>query len=226
FTGKSGIQIRSFIEANVLEDGLDASEQGKIAGNFGMHQNSLVYLHRVRQQAGKAEAIEKMTEARARRRAQTGLMYALYNQVFRDGMAFESPGYNAHWLKDLVSIGEVLKKGGKNILANPRFKSLLDAPIDLVAIGKYTPDWGDGGSTTRGLIARIADTYKIGYNRTKDSGYLSCIGESVSSSFTSFTSLSREVLAYTPTRLENWASPQATSRLCASYGLGTLNKPS
>lgn len=226
FTGKSGIQIRSFIEANVLEDGLDAIEQGKIAGNFGMHQNSLLYLHLVRQHAGKAEAIEKMTEAPARNMAQNGLMYALYNQVFRDGMALESPGYNAHWLKDLVSIGEVLKKGGKNILANPRFKSLLDAPIDLVAIGKYTPDWGDGGSTTGGLIARLPDTYQIGYNQFKDPRYLSWIGKSGNSSFTSFNSLFREVLPDPPTLQENRATPPATSRLFAGYGLGILNNPS
>src|SRR5690606_24801532 len=48
YSGKSGKEIRAFIEANVLEDGLEAIATGKIAGNFGMHQNAMLYLHLVR----------------------------------------------------------------------------------------------------------------------------------------------------------------------------------
>src|SRR4051812_13604945 len=48
-THKSGEQIRSFIEANFLEDAIDAYFQAKIRGNFGMHQACLVHLALVRQ---------------------------------------------------------------------------------------------------------------------------------------------------------------------------------
>ncbi|MGZ7265386.1 hypothetical protein ACXWP3_09760, partial [Streptococcus pyogenes] len=40
FYGKNGEHIRSFIEANLLEDAIDAYFANKINGNFGMHQSA------------------------------------------------------------------------------------------------------------------------------------------------------------------------------------------
>ncbi|ODS72705.1 MAG: hypothetical protein ABS46_20725, partial [Cytophagaceae bacterium SCN 52-12] len=226
YSGRTGKEIRAFIEANVLEDGLDGIADGKIAGNFGMHQNAMLHLHLVRQHAGKDEAIEKMTEQPSKAMAQNGLQYALYNQVFRDGMPLESPGYNAHWLKELVDIADVLRKGNKDLFTNPRMKRLLDAPLDLVALGKYTPDWGDGGSATGGLTARYPDTYQTGYNQYKDKRYLYWINKSGDDSFTTFGSLFSDALPAVPPLAEGRAVAPQQSRLFAGYGLGILNNAS
>lgn len=226
YSGKSGKEIRAFIEANVLEDGLDGITDGRISGNFGMHQNAMLHLHLVRQHAGKEEAIEKMTEQPSKSMAQNGLQYALYNQVFRDGMPLESPGYNAHWLKELVDIGEILRRGNKNLFANPRFKRLLDAPLDVVALGRYTPDWGDGGSVIGGLTAQYPDTYQIGYNQYKDKRYLYWINKSGDESFTTFGSLFSDALPAVPKLSGERAVAPQQSRLFAGYGLGVLNNAS
>ena len=66
-TGKTGAEIRSFIEANFLEDALEAIEQGKILGNFGMHQDALVTLHLSRQHAGLNDAIEALVNRHSSR---------------------------------------------------------------------------------------------------------------------------------------------------------------
>ncbi len=226
YSGKTGKEIRAFIEANVLEDGLDGIADGRIAGNFGMHQNAMLHLQLVRQHAGKDEAIEKMTEQPSKSMAHNGMQYALYNQVFRDGMPLESPGYNAHWLKEIVDIADVLKKGNKNLFDNPRMKRLLDAPLDLVTLGRYTPDWGDGGSAIGGLTARYPDTYQTGYNQYKDKRYLYWINKSGDDSFSTFGSLFSDALPAVPPLAEERAVEPQQSRLFAGYGLGILNNAS
>lgn len=225
FAQKTGAEIRAFIEANVLEDALDAIDQKKIAGNFGMHQNAMLYLHLVRQNAGKEAAIDKMTDEPSPQMAQNGFRYALYNQVFRDGMPLESPGYNAHWVKELVGIADVLKKGNRNLFDARRFKQLFDAPLDIVSIGRYTPDWGDGGSAIGGLTARYADTYQIGFQEYQDTRYLNWIGKTGSESFTTFNSLFKAALPEAPALAESRPVAPQKSRLFAGYGLGILNNP-
>lgn len=66
-TGKTGAEIRSFIEANLLEDALEAIEQEKILGNFGMHQDAIVTLHLSRQHAGLNDAIEALVNRHSSR---------------------------------------------------------------------------------------------------------------------------------------------------------------
>jgi hypothetical protein len=224
-TGRSGKEIRAFIEANLLEDGLDAIQQGKIAGNFGMHQSATLVVHLVREQAGKEEAIRLMSDVPSSQMGKNGFNYALYNQVFRDGMPLESPGYNAHWVSHLVNIADILKKGGKNLFETKRFKSLFEAPLDIVSIGKFTPDWGDGGSVMGGLTARYPDTYQIGYNEYRDARFLNWIGRAEGQSFTSFHSLFRQALPKGIPYVDSRPVDVQRSRLFAGYGLGILNNP-
>jgi hypothetical protein len=49
FTGKGGRAIRAFIEANVIEDGIDAIYERRARGNYGMHQRALLIAAIVRQ---------------------------------------------------------------------------------------------------------------------------------------------------------------------------------
>lgn len=220
-TGKTGEELRAFIEANLLEDGLDAIRQGKISGNFGMHQNALVTLHLSRQHAGREEAMDRMLNEPSSRLATNGLHYALYNQVGRDGIPLESPGYNQTWIVSLIDIAETLLKGGDDLLSEYRFKKMLDAPLDMVAIGLYTPDCGDGGSVLGGIIGRTPNTYHIAYDYYKDNRYLNWIRLPETKNFTSFRSLFRQ--PFPAVADVDKTLPAQPSRLFAGYGVGILN---
>ncbi len=224
--GKSGEEIRSFIEANLLEDALEAIEQEKILGNFGMHQDALVTLHLARQYAGRDDAIEALINRHSSRFATSGLRYALYNQVKRDGIPYESPGYNTIWVSQLTRIADKLHKMDINLFEEKRMKRLIDAPLEMVAIGKYTPDPGDGGSVLGGLIGRNPDIYQIVFNRYGDEKYLHWINQSAGKQFTSFSSLFRKPLLNISPLPGNRVVEVLPSRLFAGYGLGILNNRS
>ncbi|MBK5196253.1 MAG: heparinase II/III family protein [Proteiniphilum sp.] len=221
--GKSGREIRSFIEANLLEDAIDAIKQEKILGNFGMHQDALVTLHLARQYAGRDEAIEALINRHSSRFATSGLRYALYNQVKRDGIPYESPGYNTIWVTQMTRIADKLSKMEIDLFGEKRLKRLIDAPLDMVAIGLYTPDTGDGGSVLGGLIGRNADIYHIAYNSYREDKYLHWINRSEEHHYTSFESLFREPLISIPKLSGNRVVEPMPSRLFAGYGLGILN---
>lgn len=224
--GKSGEEIRSFIEANLLEDALEAIEQEKILGNFGMHQDALVTLHLARQYAGRDDAIEALINRHSSRFATSGLRYALYNQVKRDGIPYESPGYNTIWVSQLTRIADKLQKMAIDLFEEKKMKRLIDAPLEMVAIGKYTPDPGDGGSVLGGLIGRNPDIYQIVFNRYGDDKYLHWINQSAGKQFTSFSSLFREPLSNISPLPDNRVVDILPSRLFAGYGLGILNNRS
>lgn len=222
-TGKTGKELRAFIEANILEEGLDAIQQEKILGNFGMHQNALVALHLSRQHAGRDKAIDRMLNEPSSRIATNGLRFALYNQIGRDGIPYESPGYNSTWIVNLTDIAETLLKGDIDLFSEYRFKKMLDTPLDMVAIGLYTPDCGDGGSVLGGITGKNPDTYHIAYNYYKDKRYLDWINLPGEKSFTSFRDLFREPLPSLTDLKGDRAVPAQPSRLFAGYGLGILN---
>jgi len=221
--GKTGEEIRTFIEANLLEDAIDAINQEKILGNFGMHQDALVTLHLVRQQAGREEAIHSLINRHSSRFATTGLRYALYNQIKRDGVPYESPGYNRIWVNQMTKIADKLSKMEIDLFGEKRLKRLIDAPLEMVAIGLYTPDTGDGGSVLGGIIGRDADIYQIAYNRYREDKYLHWINRSEEQQYSSFESLFREPLISIPKLPGNRAVEPMPSRLFAGYGLGILN---
>lgn len=221
--GKTGMEIRAFIEANLLEEALEAIGQERILGNFGMHQDALVTLHLARQHAGRDEAIEALINRHSSRFATSGLRYALYNQVKRDGIPYESPGYNTIWVTQMTKIADKLTKMEIDLFGEKRLKRLIDAPLEMVAIGLYTPDTGDGGSVLGGLVGRDADIYHIAYNRYREDKYLHWINRSEEHHYTSFESLFKEPLISIQKLPGNRAVEPMPSRLFAGYGLGMLN---
>jgi len=222
-TGKTGEQIRAFIEANLLEEGIDAIEAQKIKGNYGTHQRSMITLQLARQYAGIEKALRTILYEPSPVRLQSSVKYAIYNNIFRDGNPFESPGYNAGWLQSFMQIEEKLPAGYKDLFATFRFREIYDVPLDMVAIGKYTPDIGDSGSSLGGLTARSPDVYQAAYNLYHDPRYLPWINLSGEDSFISFQSLFRRPLPAFPALHDKRAVGVQPSRLFAGYGVGILN---
>ena len=73
---KTGGEIRSAIEANVLEEGIDRVLDEEIRGNFGMHQRALVYAVLARQHGKNDEWLGRIFEYSGPSALHTGLDYA------------------------------------------------------------------------------------------------------------------------------------------------------
>jgi hypothetical protein len=228
FYGKTGVGVRSFIEANLLEDALDAYLDRKIQGNYGMHQSALIYILLARQNMDTEKYLHMIVEEPGESRVQTGIRYALYNMIFRDGQPLEAPHYNLLTVNKMATLSETLYKGGIDLFKEPRLKMLTNSPLDIVAIGKFTPDIGDTGSVLGELVGLDPDVYQITYPFYKNPSYLTWMataGKTGASSFSTFESLFRDVLPQTKPLSDHRAVPIQSSRLLAGYGLGMLNNP-
>jgi hypothetical protein len=219
----SGEQVRSLIESNLLEDGIDAIFAGKIRGNFGMHQRALATGAIVRQTGPVREWLGGIMAKDTSSHSHVGLNYALYNLVYRDGMPYEtSPGYCFGWTQNLYTTATVLAKGGVNLFELPKLRSLTDAPLDMICIDRHTPSLGDAGNVWGGLTPKRVGVYQAAYRAYRDRRYarwLSRIGGAGENSFKTFASLFHPPIEVVPE-----AEPPAAlrSRLMDGYGMALL----
>lgn len=224
--GKSGEQIRSFIEANVLEDALDAYMQRKIQGNYGMHQIALLYILLARQNMDTGKYLHMIVEEPGESRVQAGLRYALYNMIFRDGQPLEAPHYNMLTVEKITKFADMLRANGMDLFGEARVKALLNSPLEMVAIGKFTPGIGDSDSVLGSLVGQDPDVYQVGYGTYRDPRYLtwlSAVGKAGEHSFSTFGSLFRDVLPEAAPLAGGKALPARPSHLLAGYGMGILS---
>lgn len=224
--GKDATAIQAFIEVNLLEEAVDAYRVRKIQGNFGMHQMALLYVLLAREHMDNDRYIDQLVHNVTREYPHTGISYALYNFVFRDGLPMESPSYNFLWIRTLTALNDRLKKFGVNFFEEHRFRSVLKSPIYSMGTEKYTVDVGDTGSTLGGVIGRDQNTYEIAYLNTGDPTYLAWIYPDDNENVTNDRAVTYESL-FRP-QIDMQALPDesdlgfSSSRLLAGYGLGKL----
>ena len=224
-THKTGPEICRFIDANFLEDAIDAYFQRKIHGNFGMHQSCLVHLAIVRQTGEKDKWFDGLMNQSSGDVSSLGLNYALYDLVDRNGFPSEtSPGYNFLWVSHIASYGDLLSSGGVDVFGIPKTRRLFDAVIDQVNAQQFTPDLGDAGGYQGYLEGKDANAFGIAYSHYKDpryAGWLQKIGASADNQFKSSDSLFK-----VPVDAPATAHLQAEKpRLFDGYGLAILNNP-
>ncbi|MEI3798332.1 MULTISPECIES: heparinase II/III domain-containing protein [unclassified Chitinophaga] len=222
--GKSGRQIRAAVEANVLEEAVDAYQEFKIQGNYGMHQAALLYVLLARQFMETGKYIHKMVDEPGVSRVQTGIRYALYNMIFRDGTPLESPGYNILTVEKLAVLGALLKRAGKDLFGETRMRMMFESPLQMVVAKKYTPDIGDSGSTLGGIVGLNSNIYQVAYENYGTSEFLNWLkfmDKTGDNSFNSYQSLFRHVIK--DTLREKVALAPENTRLLAGYGMGILN---
>jgi len=233
FYQKDGKQIRSFIEANLLEEAMDAYAKDQISGNYGTHQRSLIYLLLARQNADTQKYFSALVNDPGKDRPHSGLRYTLYNQIWRDGNPLESPGYNwGGFTYSYAVLSEMLQRGGYHLYDDPKLKLLFDWPLNILTIGKFTPDIGDSGSTLGGTKghegANAYNVYRSAYAAYHDPRYLQWLATSHltgAEGIRNFDALFSPLLPEAKTPDENRALPPQPSRLFAGYGLGILNNP-
>jgi oligo-alginate lyase len=229
FTGKNGRQIRADIESNILEEGIKAYYAKKIIGNYGQHQNALIYAVAVRQHGDTKEWLDSILTDTSKLHSRLGLNYAMYNLIYRDGIPYEtSPQYNWQRVVNITSIVEKLHKAKYDIHGDPllkaRLKRLYDGFLDIVNIGKFTPSVGDSGSVYGKQMGQDRATYQSAYRTYRDRRYLRHLAEFGATGDGSFKFY--EDLFYEPLETIKNHSVAQKSRLLDGYGMGILNNPS
>ncbi|MCC7300023.1 MAG: heparinase II/III family protein [Verrucomicrobia bacterium] len=171
FTGKSMKDVRYLIEEQLLRSMAReiVNETHVIGGNFGMHQTGLLQVAATLKDTTGKPSSEEMVDWVLNNKEYKLYIYmplydALYNLIYRDGVPFESPSYNLHWIEDLTKMANMLKLSGVDVYKEPRFKRLYDWGLDLVCAGNFTPALGDAGNMSeRGKFYRedlLLNAYK------------------------------------------------------------------
>lgn len=150
--GKTAEEIDAMIrERLLLEAATCITDQSRrIRGNYGSHQWALVILSQVLNEQAIHPTSEEMIQyvlanPNIDLYTDLGIRDALENLIYRDGMPFESPGYNRGWVSHLTDVAEALIHVGVNLFETPRFKKLLTWPFEIQVAGQFTPSHGDTG---------------------------------------------------------------------------------
>lgn len=225
FLRKDGPAIRAFIEANLLEECIDAVYEKRSRGNYGMHQRALLLLALVRQHADTPRYLADVLD-RPEGSVYLGLRPALYTLVWRDGQPDESPGYNLLWVQNLTAVASLLPKLGVDISDLPRLRRLYDAPLRSIAIGRHTPALGDTTSVYGGVVGEDASVYQQAYRTYADPRYaqfLANIGAAGENGFRDFESLLHPIVAAEPPAPAGRRVNPQPSRVLSGFGLALLN---
>jgi len=168
--GKTNAEIRANIEENLLREAVRAVYEGKIEGNYGMHQRTLLALALVLQDESLSrKATDYVLNNVSGSWPSEGYTYALDNFILREGIAFESaPGYCLSWCSSLANVGEYLDLLGADIYANPKCRRMFRAYDELKVLGLFTPAIGDSGDVGSGAINLSATMARIGLRRFRD----------------------------------------------------------
>ncbi|HEV2296803.1 MAG TPA: heparinase II/III family protein [Tepidisphaeraceae bacterium] len=228
-TGKSSKQIRAFIEANLLEDAIDAYFAGKILGNFGMHQSTLAHLAIVRQYGHQDKWFDLLMNESSPNYQHLGLRFALYNVIFRDGIPFEtSSHYNSIWVRKITEYASLLDRAGRKPFEIPKLRRLYDGVLAQVVARAHNPSVGDGGSIWGGIFPQDPASFQTAYRQYGDPRYLRFLlamyGPPTDGGFNNFEALLHppidvpQALATGPI-----SHPALPPRLLDGYGMGILN---
>ena len=220
---KSGAELRAFVEANLLEDAVDAYFNEQIRGNFGMHQSALAHIALTRQFGDQKKWLDGLLTRTGYSTPYTGLNYALYNLVYRDGTPGESsPGYNYLWVANLTELAELLAKGNRNLFVLPRMRSLFDAPLDIINARRFMPDWGDSGSVGGEVAHMSPGVYQAAYRAYSEDRYARYLASQNAAGEKGFTTY--ESLFAAPIMASSIPAPQK-ARVLAGVGLAILSNP-
>lgn len=223
--GKTGEQIRASVEANLLEEGIDSVLDGKIQGNFGMHQHAMVKLALARQYGDHDKWLGGLVDRNDGVPDKLGLRYALYDLVYRDGLPDEtSPHYNGLWVGAISRYAPLLKRAGYDVMGMPRTHRLYDGILDQVCVRALTPDTGDTASVWGDPAGWSAWFYAAAYRAYQDPRYANALAAAGTAGEKGFTSF--DTLLYPPIESTVSKRPAQASRVLDGYGMGILNDPS
>ena len=181
--------LRKNVEENILLQIFENVKYGKVWGNFGMHQQSIVTaavaLNRLPETVEMIDWIMADGPEPATSGISTGtaprtdpvtggaFMKVLVGMVDRDGSGTEAAaGYNSLWIQNFLGVAERLRDyelyPSGNLFENPKFLKMFLAQIRLTLGGYYTIQAGDSGALgSTGFAVYTEDQIK-GYQETRD----------------------------------------------------------
>jgi len=126
------------------------SGNGRNRGNYGMHQQALIRLALALDEKEQSPTSEDMirwvlANPSPKTESDLGLVDALENMVYRDGMPPESPAYNHAWTTGPAEIALLMGEQAPQLWAHPRFRRLLLWHFDTILAGRFQPPLGDSG---------------------------------------------------------------------------------
>ncbi len=222
--GLSGEQLRGLIEANLLEEGMEAVWENDILGNYGMHQSAYALAAICRQNGPRDTWLRQIIDPdRVPHNLHEGFKYALFNAVFRDGFPTEvSPAYNVIWPQEIIPVAELLEREGmlpedlKRKLA-----ALSSVPLRIAMLNQFTPDQGDSGSPYGGLVGPNARTSVITASMFHQPIMRAWIHRNrYLEAYPDYESLFQD--AFVPSPSGDTSPPVPRARLLDGYGMGLL----
>ncbi len=227
-TGQSMPEIRHRIEEQLLRSMAReiVQETHVTGGNYGMHQAGLLQIAAVlRGTPGDPDSAAMVNwllhNPEYPLYIYMSLHEALTNLVYRDGVPFESPGYNLGWVENLTTIAELLRVNEVDVFALPRFRRLYDWGLDAVCAGRFTPALGDSGNLSNvGRMWRAA-ALRAAYEAYRDPRYAQALLSLSPEGDREITAkdITAELKAAAATLKQE---PSYESRHLAGYGLATL----
>lgn len=184
-----GILIRQNLENGLLREMIPGLKQGKIYGNFGLHQRVAVFVAVTLDSQPETEDLlqwvqkpcvlkmETITDpifgqSYESRCENTGgeLVTKFVEGVDRDGFGGEiSISYNNFWFK-IAQVASVLKNygGSLDLYKNPRMQRMYDTFIHLTGGSGYSFLFGDGGNVGEGKMITFPEEMIRGYKDLRD----------------------------------------------------------
>jgi hypothetical protein len=215
--------IRTNIEANLLEEGIDSVGTAEIRGNFGMHQNALVYSAVVRESANQGDLLEQLFSGTGGAQSDEGLDYAFHNFVRKDGIAYENGlGYSFLWVNSFADMARPLALAGRDLYDEEKFRAMLQSPLALIVLGGFSPSAGDSGSISAKVSLPSKATYKDAFRKlgTPEMAYAwVTAAEGNVVDYESFEDLFHPPMATEALQLSTTYASRAQSRFLDGYGI-------
>lgn len=145
-----------------------------IQGNWGMHQKAaLLVALALDTKEGKPTSQQIVdwvvgNPVPSDMYTDAGFSDMLVNLIHRDGIPFESPSYNCGWMVNLADIADLLVLNGVDFWKDPRFRSIYQAPIDMLAAGNATTPLGDSNNMFSGGLGTSAPYVEKAWAHTRD----------------------------------------------------------
>lgn len=179
--------FRRFIEAGVIRVPLQACLDNAIARNYPMQETTLATMALALGTPQTMEVVDGLLNT-------TGIRFALTNNFYQDGGAYESESYNSIQISDMARLFHTLERLRElhpelykeprfvSLLNDPRYRRLYDFCLDYSMIGRTTPSCGDTGSCAPASVAKESQGVPLdpqdlaeAYRATKDPKYLQAL---------------------------------------------------
>ena len=140
-------EIKFNIENNILYQILPEVMNGRIRGNFGMHQSSIALAALVLQnEAYFNHCVDVIMATSDKQPWGVGnIEHVLVNEIDHDGCGNETSGYNGLWINGMDDIAQILKGTPQDLYKNEKFLNMHNLEIPYIVADRLSLNIGDDG---------------------------------------------------------------------------------